>query len=43
MGQNLPLLPTGKVIGKTCPFQEIPVKRKAELEIWRYRKSELTS
>ena len=28
MGCNLPLWPTGKVIGKTCPFREILVKRK---------------
>jgi len=28
MGRNLPLWPTGKIIGKTCPFQEIPVTRK---------------
>jgi len=25
MGRNLPLWPTRKVIGKTCPFREIPV------------------
>ena len=28
MGRNLPLWPTGKVIRKTCPFREIPVRRK---------------
>ena len=28
MGRNLPLWPTEKVIGKNCPFREIPVMRK---------------
>jgi len=28
IGRILPLWPTGKVIGKTCHFREIPVMRK---------------
>ena len=27
MSRNLPLWPSGKVFGKTCPFREIPVRR----------------
>ena len=28
MVRNLPLWPTGKIVGKTCPFRKIPVGRK---------------